>query len=46
VKPHLEPVHTHKRQKIGVPQPKRHRHVVSGYLSSPYNTSGTFLLFY
>jgi hypothetical protein len=30
VKPHPEPVQTHKRQKIGVPQPKRQRPVASG----------------
>jgi hypothetical protein len=30
VKPHPEPAQTHKRQKIGVPQPKRQRPVASG----------------
>jgi hypothetical protein len=30
VKPHPEPVQTQKRQKIGVPQPKRQRPVASG----------------
>jgi hypothetical protein len=30
VKPQPEPAQTHKRQKIGVPQPKRQRHVASG----------------